>query len=127
MAHRMPEPPPSPAPDAPPRGVPEPRQPSSPTIGGSPGSPTGPPRAAVAGLLLTLLLGCWLVIAPFAVSGQPRGGRWTPATRDDVTVGATVVGISLLSLLAYLAAALHWLAHHAPRRTNGVSNAGPTA
>ena len=60
-------------------------------------------------------IGVWIVIAPTAVSYQPRGAAWTQATYNDITVGAVLVlvGLGLLTaqitvvIRARLAAARH--------------------
>ncbi len=70
------------------------------------------PVAALTGLLLVGLLGGWLVAAPFVLGDQTRGAVWTAATRTDVATGSAVAGVAVLGLLAYLAAALAWLARY---------------
>src|SRR5438445_600786 len=70
------------------------------------------PVAALTGLLLVALLGGWLVAAPFILGDQARGAVWTAATRTDVATGSAVAGIAVLGLLAYLAAAIAWLARY---------------
>jgi hypothetical protein len=70
------------------------------------------PVAALTGLLLVALLGGWLVAAPFILGDQVRGAVWTAATRADVATGSAVAGVAVLGLLAYLAAAVAWLARY---------------
>lgn len=70
------------------------------------------PVAALAGLTMVVLLGGWLVAAPFVLGDQPRGAAWTAATRADVVSGAAVAGIAVLGLFGYLAAAIAWLARY---------------
>jgi hypothetical protein len=70
------------------------------------------PVAAFTGLLLLALLGGWLVTAPFLLGDQPRGARWTAATRTDVITGAVLAGAALAGLLGYLAAAVSWLSRY---------------
>lgn len=45
--------------------------------------------------LLSILVGGWLVIAPF-VAGYGFGGDSTPATANDVLVGAVVTGLAVI-------------------------------
>lgn len=56
-------------------------------------------RAAMAGLVLTVAAGAWLVVAPFALRFQPHGARWAWATRMDVGVGAALVAAGIAGLL----------------------------
>lgn len=69
----------------------------------------------ISGLLLVALAGggVWLIIAPYAIGYQPRGGDWTTATREDVITGAVLLGVSLLALGGYLAATLRTRVRHA--------------
>jgi hypothetical protein len=68
------------------------------------------PRVALLGIALVGLLGCWLAAAPFVTGDQPRGARWTGATRNDVALGTALAVVSLLTLFGYVAAAVSWLA-----------------
>lgn len=70
------------------------------------------PVAALTGLVLLALLGGWLAAAPFALAEQQRGGAWTAATWTDVATGGALAAVALTGLLAYLAAALSWLARY---------------
>ena len=60
----------------------------------------------VYGLGLLLLLGIWLVIAPFATQTQPAVGPWQLATINDVVVGVALIVVSLLGGLVSVALAL---------------------
>lgn len=75
------------------------------------------PVAALIGLGLLVLVGAWLMAAPFLLgyhgSGdQRRGAAWTPATRVDVSLGAAILAVSVAALLGYLAASITWLARY---------------
>lgn len=70
------------------------------------------PIAALVGLMLLALLGGWLAAAPFALGEQRRGAPWDAATCTDVATGGTLAAVALAGLLAYLAAALSWLARY---------------
>lgn len=60
----------------------------------------------VYGLGLLLLLGIWLVIAPFATQTQPVEGPWQLATINDVAVGGVLILGSLLGGLISVTLAL---------------------
>lgn len=70
------------------------------------------PVAALTGLFLIALLGCWLIAAPFLLGDQTLGAAWSTATRVDVATGAAVTATAVVALMAYLAAAIHWLARY---------------
>jgi hypothetical protein len=80
--------------------------------------PPSAPRAALAAVGLLVLLGCWLVAAPFLTGTQRHGTRWSAATRVDVSVGFAMVGSCLAGLFGYAAIASRWLSRHAPRRVS---------
>jgi len=63
-----------------------------------------PPASLV--LVLLFLTGIWLVMAPFAMTTQPSGQPWIASTINTVTLGAIVMALSLVGILAYLALAL---------------------
>ncbi|HEY3872425.1 MAG TPA: hypothetical protein VGM10_28965 [Actinocrinis sp.] len=75
----------------------------------------GAPIAALAGLVLLVLLGGWLAAAPFALGEQRPGAAWDAATCTDVATGGALAAVALAGLLAYLAAALSWLARYGRR------------
>jgi flagellar biosynthesis/type III secretory pathway M-ring protein FliF/YscJ len=54
---------------------------------------------------LTLLVGGWLMIAPYALGYQPYGSSWLAQTKNDFWTGLAVAIFSLLSL-ALIAASL---------------------
>jgi hypothetical protein len=70
------------------------------------------PITALTGLVLLALLGLWLTAAPFALGEQRGGAPWDAATCTDVATGGVLAAIALTGLLAYLAAALSWLARY---------------
>jgi hypothetical protein len=55
----------------------------------------------IATSLITLLIGAWLMLAPFAIGFQPSGD-WIKATQDDFWTGLVVAIVSLLSLLLFV-------------------------
>jgi hypothetical protein len=63
-----------------------------------------PPGSYV--LLLFFLTGIWLTISPFAMTTQPSGQHWIASTITNVTMGATLMVVSLLGILGYMALAL---------------------
>lgn len=67
-----------------------------------------PLLSRLTGLILVIFAGAgvWLMVAPFTVGWQHRGGGWLPATETDLVTGAIVLGLSLITLAAYLALTL---------------------
>lgn len=57
-------------------------------------------------LLLFFLSGIWLAISPFAMTTQPSGAHWIPSTINNVAVGGTLIVVSLVGILGYMAFAL---------------------
>ena len=55
--------------------------------------------AGLAGASTVILVGVWLVVAPFAVGYQPDGADWVDATIIGVATGAAVILFGLLALL----------------------------
>jgi hypothetical protein len=64
-----------------------------------------PPGSFV--LFLFFLVGIWLIIAPFAMTTQPSGSHWIASTITSVSVGGTLMVVSLLGILGYMLFALH--------------------
>jgi hypothetical protein len=63
-----------------------------------------PPASAV--LFLFFLTGIWLTMSPFAMTTQPAGAHWIASTINNVTLGAILMGVSLLGILGYMFFAL---------------------
>jgi hypothetical protein len=59
-----------------------------------------PPGSYV--LFLFFLAGIWLTISPFAMTTQPSGTHWIPSTVNNVTIGTTMMVVSLLGILGFL-------------------------
>ena len=59
-------------------------------------------RAGMAGLVIVVVAGAWLVAAPFALRFQPSGVQWTNATRIDVGTGGALLLIGFVSFFAAL-------------------------
>jgi protein-S-isoprenylcysteine O-methyltransferase Ste14 len=70
-----------------------------------------PPGSVV--LFLLFLTGIWVTMSPFAMTTQPSGQHWITSTITNVTIGAVLLVVSLLGILAYLALALRDLMHEA--------------
>lgn len=60
-----------------------------------------PPASYV--LVLFFLTGIWVVISPFAMTTQPSGIHWIPATINNVVVGSILMVVSLVGVLGYMA------------------------
>jgi hypothetical protein len=63
----------------------------------------------LATLVVTLLTGVWLIIAPFVMQTQPAAKRWTPSTINDVVLGGILFAISVVAILAILGLGLRGL------------------
>jgi len=70
-----------------------------------------PPGSFV--LFLFFLTGIWLTISPFVMTTQPSGQHWIASTINNVTIGAVLIVVSLLGILAYLVLALNDLVREA--------------
>lgn len=55
--------------------------------------------AGLAGATSVILIGIWLIAAPFAVGYQPDGADWVDATIVGVATGAGVILLGLATLL----------------------------
>lgn len=55
--------------------------------------------AGLAGATSVILIGIWLMAAPFAVGYQPDGADWVDATIIGVATGAGVILLGLVTLL----------------------------
>ena len=62
-------------------------------------------------LVISLLGGAWLMVAPFLVGYQSRGGHWPEGTRNEFFVGLGLVGLSLTALVVFAGNALAELSH----------------
>ena len=54
--------------------------------------------AGLAGAVVVMLIGVWLLIAPLAVGYQPEGADWVDATFIGVATGAALLLLGLLTL-----------------------------
>ncbi len=63
-----------------------------------------PPGSLV--LFLLFLTGIWLAMSPFVMTTQQSGQPWIASTINNVTLGAILMIVSLVGILAYLALAL---------------------
>ncbi len=57
-------------------------------------------------LILLALVGAWTLFSPFLTGHQDAAQTWTATTRNDVVVGAVLLGVSLMALLVTLVAQL---------------------
>ncbi len=53
------------------------------------------------GALAGMLIGAWLMLAPFALAYQPSGADWADPTLTDFWSGVAILVISLVGLLLY--------------------------
>ena len=52
--------------------------------------------------LVALIVGAWLILAPFALGYQPYGADWVSQTSNDFWVGIAVVLLSLVGLVLFV-------------------------
>ncbi len=62
-----------------------------------------PISPGVFALVLLLLAGAWIAVAPFVLSIQPLGAHWLNSTINDVGVGGVLIGVSLLGIVLHVA------------------------
>jgi len=55
--------------------------------------------AGLAGATSVILIGIWLIVAPFAVGYQPDGADWVDATIIGIATGAGVILLGLVTLI----------------------------
>jgi heme A synthase len=48
-----------------------------------------------------VLIGGWLVVAPFALAFQPQHGAWVDATKVDVFTGLGIVALGLVTVFGF--------------------------
>src|SRR5947209_18401043 len=84
--------------------------------------------------LIILLVGGWLVLAPFALSYQPYGASWDSQTTNDFATGIPVAVLALVSfafffvsLLGALRAAGILVARQRPQAQAAVATQVPAA
>ncbi|MDP8952127.1 MAG: hypothetical protein M3N18_07815 [Actinomycetota bacterium] len=53
------------------------------------------------GALAGMLVGGWLMLAPFALAYQPSGADWADPTYTDFWSGLVILVVSLIGLVAY--------------------------
>ena len=56
------------------------------------------------GALGGMLVGAWLMLAPFALAYQPSGADWADPTYTDFWSGLAILVVSLVGLVMYVAA-----------------------
>lgn len=57
-------------------------------------------------LFLLFLGGIWVTISPFVMTTQPSGSHWIAPTVNNVTIGTTMIVVSILGILGYMLFAL---------------------
>ncbi len=62
-----------------------------------------PVSPGVFALVLLLLAGVWVAVAPFVLSIQTLGAGWLNSTINDVAVGSVLIGASLLGIVLHVA------------------------
>ncbi len=62
-----------------------------------------PVSPGVFALVLLLLAGAWIGVAPFFLSIQPLGAHWLNSTINDVAVGGFLITVSLLGIVLHVA------------------------
>ncbi len=70
---------------------------------------SGKDKVAVTALVVVLLAGGWLVVAPFVVGFQAVGAHWTTLTRVDLWLGGGLLGLGFVALVTYVIAGLREL------------------
>jgi hypothetical protein len=55
----------------------------------------------MAGALGGMLVGAWLMLAPFALAYQPSGADWADPTYTDFWSGLPILVVSLIGLITY--------------------------
>jgi hypothetical protein len=70
---------------------------------------SGKDKVAVTALVLVLLAGGWLVVAPFALKFQPVGAHWATLTRVDLWLGGGLLALGVVALVIYVIAGLREL------------------
>ncbi|MGH3319498.1 MAG: hypothetical protein ACRDN9_04845 [Streptosporangiaceae bacterium] len=94
-------------------------------VGGDPAAPEGTGQASVAapllgaaGSVVGVLVGGWLMLAPFALGYQPGGADWSDTTVTDFFTGlgvAVVAAVAVVTFAASLVARLRAIGAFAPR------------
>jgi hypothetical protein len=75
-------------------------------VGAEGAAVSGKDKVAVTGLVVVLLAGGWLVVAPFVMGFQAVGARWTTLTRVDLWFGGGLLGLGMVALAVYAIAGL---------------------
>ncbi len=57
----------------------------------------------IVALVLLMLAGVWIAIAPFVLSIQPAGAHWLHSTIDDVATGGVLIVVSLVGIVLHAA------------------------
>ncbi|PZS20291.1 MAG: hypothetical protein DLM54_05800 [Acidimicrobiales bacterium] len=72
-------------------------------------------RLAMAALVVLLLAGIWVFVAPFAVGLQPSFSPWSTATRNALVTGGVLMVTALGGLITYGALGVRELLARAPQ------------
>ena len=68
-------------------------------------------------LLMTFVVGLWLVISPFVMKAQAAGAMWSAPTINDVAVGGLLIAVSLCGFCLTLGFGLRDLIRAAGQRS----------
>ena len=66
-------------------------------------------RIGLAVLVVMFLAGLWLMVAPFLVGYQARGGDWSNGTLNEFAVGGGLAVLALATIVWVVAGTLHEL------------------
>jgi hypothetical protein len=68
-------------------------------------------------LLMTFVVGLWLVISPLVMKAQAAGASWSAATINNVAVGGLLTTVALCGFCLTLGLGLRDLIHAAGQRS----------
>ena len=68
-------------------------------------------------LLMTFIVGLWMVISPFVMKAQAVGAAWSAATINNVAVGGLLIAVALCGFCLTLGLGLRDLIHAAGQRS----------
>ena len=78
-------------------------------------------------LLMTFVVGLWMVISPFVMKAQAAGTTWSTATINDVAVGGLLIAVSSCAVCITLGLGLRDLIHAAGQRSEQAPGEPATA
>ena len=78
-------------------------------------------------LLMTFVVGLWMVISPFVMKAQAAGATWSAATINNVAVGGLLATVALCGFCLTLGLGLRDLIHAAGQRSEQAPGEPATA